>query len=237
MAKRVRFPVTPCMRRKTVSQKSSLLVAVTLAAIGLALPAGQEASAGDAPVAIVEDTSGAVKGVAPFDLLKPGRRIELDGNTSVILSYLNSCQRENIRGGSIVIGKEQSDIDGGEVARRRIPCDAAALDLTPEQANQSAIIVFRPIPPEEGVKFLIDARLPIVIAPELDEIVLEQLEHKKSRRTVKVVNGVAELAATTAPLDKGGLYRLSGGGRSLLFRVGKEATDAPLPLLQRAIRF
>jgi hypothetical protein len=194
------------------------------------------ALAEDGAVAIVEDTSGKVAGIEALDLLPAGRRIVLGPDSGLIISYLDSCQRENIRGGKVVVGRTQSTVEGGEISRRRVACDAAALDLTPEQANQAATLVFREPPLEDGVKFRMETRQPLVIAPSLHEVTLEQIEPMPSHRVVKVVKGVADLTAGRNLLDKGALYRLSGGGKIVVFRIGKEATDAPVPVLQRAIR-
>ncbi len=205
-------------------------------AITVFLAGGSIAMAQEKTVAIVEDTSGNIAGIEPFDLLRPGREIELSSDSGVIISYLNSCQRENIRGGKVVIGEVQSDIQGGEVSRRSVPCDAASLNLTPEQANQAATLVFRKPPLEKGINFLLLTRQPIVIASGVDEVMLEQLSEKYATRMVKVVNGVADLTAEQGLLDKGGLYQLTAGDRVVKFRVGKEATDNPIPVLQRVIR-
>ncbi|MBI2257196.1 MAG: hypothetical protein HYU58_21430 [Proteobacteria bacterium] len=205
-------------------------------AILLFVASGGMAVAQDKTVAIVEDTSGNIVGVEPLDLLRTGREIVLTAQSGLIVSYLNSCQRENIRGGKVVIGEVQSDVQGGEVSRRRVPCDAAALNLTPEQANQSATLVFRDPPKEKGINFLLNTRQPIVIAPGLAEVKLEQLEKVKSTRVVKVAKGIADLTAEHGLLDQGGLYQLTAGDRTVKFRVGKEATDNPMPILQRAIR-
>lgn len=209
---------------------------IGIAAILVFLASGGIAAAQDKTVAIVEDTSGNVVGVEPLDLLRLGREIELSPDSGLIISYLNSCQRENIRGGKIVIGDVQSEVTGGEVSRRRVPCDAAALNLTPEQANQSATLIFRKPPQEKDIDFLLTTLQPIVIAPDVSEVTLEQLEHKQSVRKVKVVKGIADLTAEHGLLDQGGLYRLTAGDKVIKFRVGKEATDNPMPILQRAIR-
>jgi hypothetical protein len=213
-----------------VRQRAIGMVAV------LALAGSGIAAAQDKTVAIVEDTSGKVVGVEPLDLLRTGREIVLTADSGLIVSYLNSCQRENIRGGKIVIGEAQSEVKGGEVSRRRVPCDAAALNLTPEQANQSATLVFRDPPKEKGIDFLLNTRQPIVIAPGVAEVTLEQLETTTSVRKVKVEKGIADLTADRGLLDQGGLYRLTAGDKVITFRIGKEATDNPMPILQRAIR-
>lgn len=213
------------------NQISALAIALLCAGAPLRV-----ALAEDSAVAIVEDTSGKVAGVEPLDLLREGKTIDLNADGGLIVSYLNSCQRESIRGGKVTIGKTQSEVEGGEVGRQRVRCDAAALNLTPEQANQSATLVFRKPEIEEGVKFVIETRQPLVIAPDLKEILVEELRDNGQKWTVKVVKGVADITAGRNTLDLAGRYQLSGGGRSLIFRVGKEATDAKLPLLQRAIR-
>lgn len=212
-------------------------------AIVLAAISTQAAQAEDGAVAIVEDTSGNVAGVEPLDLLREGKTIALQTDAGIIISYLNSCQRENIRGGMVTIGKSQSAIAGGTVARAKLACDPVALALTPEQANQSATLVFRKPDKISGdpvaaqAKFVMDTRQPLVIVPNLAEITIEDLRHVGTKWSVKVVRGVADLTADRKALEQGGVYRLVGGGRALIFRIGKEATDAPLPLLKRVIRF
>lgn len=220
--------------RMTVSVAGALLWVLT---------AGQTAHAEDAAVAIVEDTSGKVAGVEPLDLLRAGKTITLKSDEGLIISYLNSCQRENIRGGKVIIGQAQSEVAGGSVARTKLSCDPIALALSPEQANQSAALAFRddktisgdPVAAE--AKFRMDTRQPIVIAPDLTEVTIEDWRDKKVKWSVKVVNGIADLTADHEMLAQGGVYRLVGKGRTLIFRIGKEATDAPLPLLKRVIRF
>lgn len=216
-------------------------VRITVCVVGTLLgvtAAGRIAHADEAAVAIVEETSGKVAGVEPLDLLRAGKTIALPAESGLIISYLNSCQRENIRGGKVTIGTEQSQVDGGEISRKRVACDPAALDLTPEQANQSATLVFRKPPIDEGVKFVMETQQPLVIAPGLQEITVEDMrEDHQAIWSVKVVDGVADLTDGREVLAKGGRYRLTGAGKSVVFQIGKEATEAPLPLLKRVIRF
>lgn len=211
-----------------------------LAVLALSQPA---VAAPSGPVAIVENTIGDVAAVAPLDLLREGDTLSFASNEGMIVSYLESCQRENIRGGKVVIGRTQSEVSGGNVVREGVACDPAALALTPEQANQSATLAFRD--PDSGdadpiaaeAVFALASRHPVVLALDLSEIWLEDQRMPGSRRKLIATDGVVELTTLDAPLPKGGVYRLEGGGRSLVFRIGREATDAPLPLLKRLIRF
>jgi hypothetical protein len=208
----------------------------------LILPPGAVAAPAT-PVAIVENTIGDVSDVAALDLLREGDTLTFAANQGMIVSYLESCQRENIRGGKVVIGRTQSEVSGGDVAREGVACDPAALALTPEQANQSAALAFRD--PDSGnadpiaaeAAFALASRHPVVLAPDLTELWIEDQRKPGAKRKLVAKNGVVELTTLDAPLPKGGVYRLEGGGRSLIFRIGREATDAPLPLLKRLIRF
>lgn len=196
------------------------------------------------PVAIVEDATANVTAIPPFHLLREGDSLSLASDQGVILSYLQSCQRETIRGGQVAIGRLQSDVTGGAVQRQTISCDPAALDLTPAEASQSAALAFRdpdsaadadPIAREAA--FVLASRLPVVIALDLANLTIEDRRNPARTWQVQSTDGIFELAAGDLPLDKGGVYRISGGDRSLVFRIGREATDAPLPLLKRLIRF
>nr|WP_298685364.1 hypothetical protein [uncultured Dongia sp.] len=227
------------MIMRQVSQGVAIMAFVAVAHVQFT----KMARADEPAVAIVEDTSGTVAGVEPLDLLRKGQQIALSAGAGLIISYLDSCQRENIRGGKVVIGRTQSDVAGGAVTRSKVSCDPVALALTPEQANQSATLVFRE--PDKIVgdsvaaeaKFALQTRRPIVIVPDLTEITVEDWRDKKTKWSVKVMNGIADITADRKMLDQGGVYRLVGGGKTLIFRIGKEATDAPLPLLKRVIRF
>jgi hypothetical protein len=81
----------------------------------LALAAGMSpALAGPAPVALVEEVSGAPAGVEFMDYVETGKTIELGARGGIVLSYLNSCVRETISGGTVTVGTDQSDVQGGE---------------------------------------------------------------------------------------------------------------------------
>lgn len=212
-----------------------VLLVLLIAPAAIAAPA--------TPVAIVEDTIGDVGAVTALDLLLEGDRLTLAADQGMIVAYLESCLRENIRGGTVVIGRRQSTVSGGTVTREGVACDPAALALTPQQANQSAALAFRDSdggdsdPIAAQATFVLASRHPVVLAPDLVELWIEDQRKPGAPRKLAVTEGVVELTGAESPLPKGGVYRLQGGGRTLVFRIGREATDAPLPLLKRLIRF
>ncbi|MEE8445826.1 MAG: hypothetical protein V3S44_10780, partial [Alphaproteobacteria bacterium] len=95
------------------------------------------------PVAIVEDVAATGVKVRFLDYLERGRRIDLGAKGRIVIGYLNSCLREEIVGGEIVIGAEQSTVVAGSVRRARVECDGGRLLLTAEQAGEGAAIVMR----------------------------------------------------------------------------------------------
>src|SRR5689334_485872 len=144
---------------------------VTLAALAFSICVGagtmlspSVAAAESRAVAILEEIDGANGTHEAFDELKTGERIELGAQGRAIIGYLGSCVRETIDGGSIVVGKEQSQIEGGKVARETIACEATQLVLSEQEAGSSATVTFRGPPWEQWVKQLIPSPSPVVLA-------------------------------------------------------------------------
>src|SRR5579863_5108275 len=118
------------------------IIAVALfALIGVASPAAAES-----PVALVEEVRGKVTGAEPMDYLFPRAVIKLGQDGSVVLSYLNSCQRETIRGiGTVIVGTNESSVHLADVKSERTPCDAAHSHATVRETSDSAATVVRSV--------------------------------------------------------------------------------------------
>ena len=54
----------------------------------------------------------------------------LTGNQTIVLSYMSSCLRETITGGTVTVGPDGSEVQSGEVSRTRVPCDVGKAVLT-----------------------------------------------------------------------------------------------------------
>src|SRR3546814_1870446 len=98
------------------------------------------------PTALVEDVSATAAGVEFMDYVAAGRVIHLGTGGTLVLSYLKSCVRETVTGGSVTVGIDQSRIEGGKVAREVVSCDGGKLALTAEQSAKSGTMVFRKAP-------------------------------------------------------------------------------------------
>jgi hypothetical protein len=122
-----------------IAMKASWL-ALPLA--GALLAAGTMAAAAG-PVAVVEQVTGSPAGVEFMDYLEAGKIIRLHAQETMVLSYLSSCVRERITGGTVVVGGEYSEVVGGSIERTRVDCDGGRMELTSEQANAFSGMVFR----------------------------------------------------------------------------------------------
>ena len=95
------------------------------------------------PVAFVEDVREPPLASNFMDYVASGKVIRLRPNDMLVLSYMNSCRSERIVGGTVAVGLEQSEVQGGKVTRTKVPCDAAQFDVNSKQSIQSAGTVFR----------------------------------------------------------------------------------------------
>jgi len=94
------------------------------------------------PVAVVEEVKGKVIGVEFMDYVTPGTVIKLGPRGSIVLGYMNSCWRETITGGTVVVGVEQSLVHLAEIERVKVDCGAGQ-PLIDRQAREPAGTVFR----------------------------------------------------------------------------------------------
>jgi hypothetical protein len=100
-------------------------------------------ASGGSPVALIEQLSGNPGGVEIMDYVEAGRVIRLGASQSIVLSYINSCTREAITGGTVTVGTDQSEVLSGKVERTNVRCDPGKASLAGEAATQIAGRVFR----------------------------------------------------------------------------------------------
>lgn len=193
-------------------------------------------------MAIVEDVEASVSQVRFMDYLERGRRIELGSGGHIVIGYLNSCMREEISGGVIVIGAEQSAVTGGRVTRARVECDGGRLLLTSGEAGEGAAIVLRRALPGRG-SATVQAALRIFslnplfrLSEPAQTVSLERLDRPDPKVTLKVDGRLADSAKNSVTLKRNGVYRARAGERSVVFKVDSLAV-AGGPLLSRLVAF
>lgn len=221
------------------------LPALRLGAAGLAglLVSAAPVHAGE-PVAIVEEIQAAGNALRVMDYLEAGQRIELHPGESLILGYLASCWRERITGGVIVVGTEQSEVQGGQVKRSRVECDGGNLQLGQRVGGESGVLVLRapeegkpagaPLPPPDLVIY---GTQPLIrLAGSSGPVTIERLDKGEAPIELFLERRYLDLATTKWRLAAGGVYRAKSESRALVISVDRRAAAGPGPVLGRLVR-
>lgn len=213
-------------------------------ALFLVLPALPAWAAGE-PVALVEDISAKGAGVEFMDYVAAGRSIHLGAGGTLVLSYLKSCVRESVTGGTVTVGADQSRVQGGKVTREVVSCDGGKLALTTEQSAKSGTMVFRKAPTAGGLPaaaIVLYGTAPVIDVPGGGRLVIERLDRPGERLDLQIAGqqllrgSFYDMAKTDKALQAGGLYRASAGSREIVFRVDPHARSGRGPVISRLLR-
>ena len=209
------------------------------------------------PAAVVEEVSGKSTGVEFMDYVTPGKVIRLGRQDTIVLGYLKSCWRETIVGGTVTVGTEQSDVQGGKVERTQVKCDAGRMQLSAGQAVQSAGYVSRNIelPGREAgalerqkpagtvePQITLYGRVPTIELGAGGTLVVERIDVPGEKFEIAVssrqlTRGLFfDLAKANRLLAAGGLYRATFGTKQVVFKIAPDA-KASVPVVARLLRF
>ncbi|MEJ0069148.1 MAG: hypothetical protein WDO24_10950 [Pseudomonadota bacterium] len=199
------------------------------------------------PAAIVEDVVGVVKDVQAFDYLTAGTPIQLPPRVTLVIGYLKSCVRETITGAKLVIGTEQSTVEGGQVKRETVECDGGRMQLTANQAAKSGVMVFRGTPRPAGAppaaQLTIFGASPIFTLAAADRLEIKRLDQSGqppldfALAKPRVGHGVVfDLAKQNVALAPGGTYQASSGAQTVVFKVDVLAKPGTAPAVGRLVR-
>jgi hypothetical protein len=183
-----------------------------------------------------------------MDYVSPGKVIQLGAGESIVLGYMKSCWRETITGGTVTVGSEQSDVKQGKVERSKVSCDGGQMQLTAQQAGQSAGMVFRDRPrPAAATPAKPQATLfglsPLVEVKGGGTLIVERLDQQGERHQVSIdgkalVHGsFYDFAKGGEALTAGGIYRASLGAQQVVFKVDPQAKPGSTPVVGRLLRF
>src|SRR5215472_11194220 len=127
---------------------NALGAAVLTAALAISSPALARAPAPLVPTALVEDVKSASADVEFMDYVGTGQVIKLEPSDVLVLSYLKSCEHETITGGTVRVGSDKSEVEGGKIVRTKVPCNGRNMKLNPPAGHRQRGIV---VPPAEPV--------------------------------------------------------------------------------------
>ena len=216
---------------------SGAIVAAFMLGVGM-LAAG---AATAAPVALVEDIAGPPAGVQAFDFVDENQVIRLQASNTLVLSYLGSCWRESIVGGTVRVGREQSAVEGGQVGREQVQCNGGRMRLTAEQAQRSGGIPFRNAPGSGG-PYESYGLSPIILMRSPGRLVITRTDMPMTVLDVTVQardlqRGAYDLARAGVVLQAGQSYRAKVGQREVVFRINDQARPGQVPAVSRLVQF
>lgn len=212
-------------------------------------------AAAQGPVALVEDVTGNPAGVGFMDYVDAGKVIQLGARDAIVLSYIQSCVRETIKGGTVTIGTQQSDVQSGQVQRAKVECDASKMMQTPQNMAQAAGVVFRSLgpKPEAGAapktanvpqpQFTLYGLSPVLQVGGAGQVTIERVDGGKgdpiklSIAENQLMKGAFfDTATKGVSLASGGVYRLTWGGKQTVFKVDPAAKPGKSPIIGRLVR-
>ena len=224
---------------------NALRTAVLAVALAISSQALARAPAPLVPTALVEDVKSASADVEFMDYVGTGQVIKLEPSDVLVLSYLKSCEHETITGGTVRVGRDKSDVDGGKIARAKVPCNGGNMKLSSQQANASAASSFR----LQNAAFepTVYALPPVLEIPKMRagdsrNLVIERVGGASERFAVEIDESLAnggfyDLAKTNAPLQRSALYTVTLGDRKFTFKVDAKAKTGKTPVISRLLRF
>jgi hypothetical protein len=222
------------------------MAAVGAAVFALSGQALARAPAPLVPTALVEDVKSASADIEFMDYVGTGQVIRLEPKDVLVLSYLKSCEHETITGGTVRVGMEKSDVEGGRIARTKVRCNGGNMKLSAQQANASGASSFR----LQNASFdpTIYGLPPVVQIPKMRAgdgrtLTVERAGRPDERFTVEIDEallangGFYDLAKADRRLKRGAIYTATLGHRKMTFKVDAKAKTGKTPVVSRLLRF
>jgi hypothetical protein len=200
------------------------------------------------PSAIVEEVAGHPPGVEFMDYVEPGRIIALGPADAIVLSYLNSCAREVIRGGSVKVGVDESEALTARIERTRVDCEAGKMMRAAGQTNDSASLIIRggerpaAIRPAPDPEFTLYGLNPLVELRGVGKLVIARLDaygeyYALTIDPERLLRGTfLDLAAEGKSPTAGGVYGARWNRRLIVFKVDPGARPGRGPIAGRLLR-
>jgi hypothetical protein len=214
-------------------------------AICVVLLAAVVTAAAESPVAIVEDVQGKVTGAEFMDYLTPKMVIKLGANSSIVISYLNSCRREKIDGiGTVIIGTDESMVHLASVKDEKTECDASHAHATTQETSEVAATVVRSIARNDIAlkpQLTLYGASPLVQVTGRGTLLVERLDVPGERQQIdldgKLIKGkFYDFAVANKALSPGGIYSAKFGSSRIVFQIDARARPGTTPIAGRLVR-
>jgi hypothetical protein len=217
-------------------------IALCIGLLALASPAAAES-----PVAVVEEVQGKVTGAEFMDYVTPKAVIKIGDGGSIVISYMNSCQREKISGvGTVIVGTEESVVDLADVQRERTDCDSRQSHATTRATSGIAAAVLRSVDNSKAAslpepQLTLYGASPLVEAKGRGRLIVRRLDLVGERQQIdlggtQLKGRFFDFASENVALVPGGLYAATFKSSQIVFRVDPQAKPGATPIVGRLLR-
>jgi hypothetical protein len=148
---------------------------------------------------------------------------------------------------TVTVGTDQSDVEGGRVARSKVACDdGGKLLLRGNKPSQFSGRVLRGAAASMSSadsRLVLYGRSPLLELKAPGTLLIERLDQNGERYVVDVTSEQLlsrkfyDFAKWGRHLAAGGLYRISLDGQEVVFKVDPSAQPGNTPILGRLLRF
>ncbi len=210
----------------------------------IAILAGLPAQAGWAqakPVAIIEDIQAEGVDFGPLDLVYEGDIIALGYGGTLKLAYLRSCIVEELKGGTVTVGRTQSELASpNPPTRQKVDCDGGGIVPTEGRDEDAAGLTFRGGPDLGSGEPFVEVRSTTPVFAFIEpakELIIERVDPGEEKRYPPfAVHGARlDLADQRVRLVAGGHYRATSGERSVLFFISRDAMETSTNVISRLV--
>ncbi len=217
---------------------TALLIPLMVAVL-VGLPARAE-TAPAKPVAIIEDIQAEGVDFGLLDLVYEGDIIALGYGGTLKLAYLRSCIVEELKGGTVTVGRTQSELTSpNPPTRQTVNCDGGGIVPTEGQEEDAAGITFRGDPDLGGGEPSVKVRSTMPVFAFLEpakELIIQRVDPGEEKEYRFAVHGaLLDLADQRMRLVAGGHYRATSGDRSVLFFISRDATETSSNAISRLV--
>ena len=165
------------------------------------------------------------------------------GSDFITLSYLKSCVREEITGGIVTVGSEQSDVQSSLVKRGKVDCDATKMLTAPRQGNDAAGVVFKEFvqaaPKMPAPEFKLYGLCPLFELRGAGKLVVQRLDTPGERLEFTigshklVRDAFFDFADEKISLSPGGIYIAAWLAHQAIFEIDASAGTCRTPIIGR----
>ncbi len=215
------------------------LLILVMAGLLLGLPARAEPASAK-PAAIIEDIQAEGVDFELLDLVYEGDIIALGYGGTLKLAYLRSCIVEEIKGGTVTVGRTQSELASpNPPTRQTVNCDGGGIVPTEGRDVDAAGITFRGEPDLGGGEPLVKVRSTMPVFAFIEpakELIIKRVDPGEEKEYRFAVHGARlDLADQRVRLVAGGHYRATSGERSVLFFISRDATETSSNVISRLV--